>query len=573
MALVLICDLISRLPYLNEFYGDQGVLPRGALLTEFSNPAFFSIFNMAGEAPYLYLFSAFGFLIYFAFLLGYQTRLANLLSWIFFVSFTARNPVIAHGGDDLIRMALFWLLFLPSHAFYSVDRALTSDADPRPPTRILNLASFSFFLQLILMYFSTALLKWHPRWVSEGSAIYYSLQLDQFITVFGAWFREFPLSVLQAMTFVTLWAELVIPLLIFIPFRESFFRWIAIGTFISFHFGLFLFFRLGSFPWICIAYWLAFIPESFWQGSIEKLKVRQKALVIFYDGDCGYCLKMVSLIRTFLILPFVEVRKAQENPVLFSLMKEKNSWLVKQTGNGDASFHFQAFLDLLKISPFHFLNFIFSKRIFLEIGGRLYRWQALRRPLMGSLLQRLKLQSLRVKSRLSIQIFVTLCLAVVLYWNIAVFDRDDSVQLPKAVEKFGSYLRLHQQWNMFAPYPWMEDGWLVVEGQLLNGKSWDVLYDQPVSFEKPENMQSKFPTTFWIKYIVNIWHKNYKEHRLYFGRFICRLWNNRHEGDERVNTFKIFYMLEVSPPPGEAPAPIRQEEIWSHYCLEKPANP
>ena len=48
-----------------------------------------------------------------ALLLSYRTRLATLLSWVLLVSVQNRNPLLGQGGDDLLRMLLFWGLFLP----------------------------------------------------------------------------------------------------------------------------------------------------------------------------------------------------------------------------------------------------------------------------------------------------------------------------------------------------------------------------------------------------------------------------------------------------------------------------
>ncbi len=562
---ILIYDLILRLPVLNAFYTDTGVLPRSVLLSEFNNPNYFSLFLMSGQYSQVLLLCALGLFFYLALLLGYRTRLFTVLSWIFFVSFTARNPVVSHGGDDLIRMALFWMMFLPSNAFYSVDKSLGKDHTIPSPS-LLNFASFAFLLQLIVMYFTTALLKWHPIWVSEGSALHYALQLDQFLTWFGRGLRLLPLETLKLSTFVILWVELLVPLLVFIPWKNSTLRQIVILTLIIFHLGIFMTFKLGTFPWICMAYWLAFLPSEFWSFCEAKWHGLQKTTTVFYDGECGYCLKMLKLIQTFLILPGIQIRKAQETESIWQLMQKENSWLV-QSNSQEIQSHYRAFLALLSVSPFRLFKPLFSLRLVNHWGTAAYRWQADRRPLMASVLGVFRSRRVNTQSHPLSQLLALSALLFVLYWNWAVHSPDDKWIISKPIFQVGSALRLHQQWNMFAPYPWMEDGWMVTEGQLFNGKTWDVFYDEPVNFEKPASMSDKFSNTLWLKYIVNVWHKNYKEHRVHFGRYICRLWNSAHEEQEQVSTFKIYYMLEVSPPPGEPPPEPRREEIWSHTCF------
>jgi hypothetical protein len=45
--------------------------------------------------------------------LGYYTRLAMFLSWYPVISLHDRNPIILHNGDGVLRLLLFWGMFLP----------------------------------------------------------------------------------------------------------------------------------------------------------------------------------------------------------------------------------------------------------------------------------------------------------------------------------------------------------------------------------------------------------------------------------------------------------------------------
>ena len=46
-------------------------------------------------------------------LVGYRTGLATCVSWFMLLSVQARNPIILQGGDVLLRLLLFWGIFLP----------------------------------------------------------------------------------------------------------------------------------------------------------------------------------------------------------------------------------------------------------------------------------------------------------------------------------------------------------------------------------------------------------------------------------------------------------------------------
>ncbi len=567
LSFLLLCDLLTRIGLVEDFYTDAGVMPRAALLLDFVNPWFFSVFNIAGQSFHIYLLCGLAGFSYLMMLAGYRTKLFTVLSWVFFVSFTARAPFAVHGGDDLIRLCLFWMIFLPSNSFYSVDRALQPDTI-LPSKTILNVSSIALVLQLVLVYFMTALLKWHPIWMKEGSAIYYALELDQFLTPFGHWIRSvFPIALFQFLTRITLLVEFIFPLLIFVPFKNDFLRKLVISTFLFFHFNLFLIFQLGTFPWICMIYWLVLIPSSLWDQWLEKLKSKQKAVLLYYDGECGSCFKLAQILKVFLILPFVEIKRAQEEEKVFQLMKHNNSWVIKK--NGSSHFHFEGFIELVRVSPFSRLNFLFEFKVIKSLGRIIYLRVAQNRAFVGGLLNQLSIEKIRIKSPQVTQIFVAFLFAIAVYWNVALYSKADDWKFPDPIWAVGSVLRLHQQWNMFAPYPSMDDGWLVVEGQLSNQTQWDVFHNQPVSFEKPQNVADQFENVFWRKYLLNLWSKSFSKHRLYFGRYVCRNWNDKLAGQHKLMNFKLYYMLENSVAAGLPKQDPVKELIWDHNCFLK----
>src|SRR5207342_1437647 len=105
---------------LEAHYANSGVLPLSVLFEHNWNPYFFSFHTASGlwhvQALYFLLAAIFAGCI----LLGYKTRLTTLLSWVFLLSLQNRNPLILQGGDDLLRMLLFWGIFLPWHKYYSL---------------------------------------------------------------------------------------------------------------------------------------------------------------------------------------------------------------------------------------------------------------------------------------------------------------------------------------------------------------------------------------------------------------------------------------------------------------------
>ena len=62
--------------------------------------------------------------------LGWKTRFATIASWVLLLSLQNRNTMILSGEDNLALLLLFWGMFLPLGARYSVDSALDSNAAP-----------------------------------------------------------------------------------------------------------------------------------------------------------------------------------------------------------------------------------------------------------------------------------------------------------------------------------------------------------------------------------------------------------------------------------------------------------
>ena len=69
--------------------------------------------------------------------------------------------------------------------------------------------------------------------------------------------------------------------------------------------------------------------------------------------------------------------------------------------------------------------------------------------------------------------------------------------------------------------------------------------------------------------MMNLWSVENAQHRLYFGRYLCRSWNSSHAEDEHLMTFKIHYMREDNLPDGSEKA-AEKVTIWSHYCFNAP---
>jgi hypothetical protein len=268
LALILLVDLFIRFGDLRAHYTDEGLLPREALTTADRG---LSIHVLSGSAWFEATLFAVAAVAAVALLLGLRTRLATFVSWLLLLSLQSRNPIILQGGDVLLRLLLFWGMFLPLGARWSVDSIASRRGDG--PSRIVSLAGVALLLQICLMYWCSVVLKSDASWRTEGTAIYYALNIDQLVTPLGHYLLNFP-RLLRFLTFATLALEVVGPLLLFCPFYNGRVRLAVVLGFIAFHlFGLGLCLELGPFPYVCSVAWLALMPGCFWDYLARHLSL------------------------------------------------------------------------------------------------------------------------------------------------------------------------------------------------------------------------------------------------------------------------------------------------------------
>lgn len=256
VALVLLTDLAVRSTDLEAHYSNMGVLPLQVLFEYNWNPYLFSLHSASGLWQVQAVLFVGAAVVAVALLLGYHTRLATAVSWVLLVSLQNRNPLISQGGDDLLRMLLFWGFFLPWGRVYSWD------ARRRPtPTDLsyFSAATVAYVVQIALVYWCTALLKSGAEWTTEGTALYYALSLDQVLMPGGKLIYPYP-ELLRTLTFATYYLEKFLPFALFLPFWVPWWRLLVVGVLLGFHLGISLTLFVGLFFLINMASVLGLLP-------------------------------------------------------------------------------------------------------------------------------------------------------------------------------------------------------------------------------------------------------------------------------------------------------------------------
>lgn len=126
-------------------------------------------------------------------------------------------------------------------------------------------------------------------------------------------------------------------------------------------------------------------------------------------------------------------------------------------------------------------------------------------------------------------------------------------------------LRLDQRWNLFAPYPYRDDGWIVVAATRADGSQIDLFRDGAVlSYEHPSVIYDLYPRPRWRRYFLSLRLEGNAEFRVPYVRYLCNEWDGSTR--PKVESIAVIYMLEWTPAPGEAQNPVRPVTLISQKC-------
>ncbi len=280
LGLILFCNFVFLLPYAREYFSNDGILPLALNRNGFSIGWNWSLLYLNSSAQFQSLVLLSGAAISVLFTLGWKSHWTGGFLWLVMASLHARNPYIINAGDNVARQMLFWTFFLPVDRHYSVASFLPKlRFKITTPETITSLGSVALILQIYIIYWFAGLLKWHPIWHTEGTALYYTLNMHQFSFPWTRIFLDFP-SLCRWLSFSVLGLELLGPTLLLLPLSKPWLRVVVPFCFIGFHFGLALMMSLGIFPFICMAIWVAILPKEFWVYAEAKvLKWMQRSRV------------------------------------------------------------------------------------------------------------------------------------------------------------------------------------------------------------------------------------------------------------------------------------------------------
>jgi HTTM domain len=543
--------LLGIRPFFDDFYGEAGILPLSALLSDPGLPIAATISRLLDALglplvlPYLYPLALFTFGI------GYRTRLSNAVVLLLNSYLYWRNVYVVSGAEDLARLLLIWCLFLPLNRYWSVDAAL----DPQPRERPYPVLPFvALRLQIVSLYVFSGLFKLAgARWL-DGSAVAMVLTDNMFgATPVGPFLAgHFP-GLLVFVTYATIALQLALPFLVYSPWYNDLTRAIALAAMAAMHASFLFCLNIGAFPFISLATLILLVPDSWWDRLLARRRERLARIQIFFEPGCGFCERISLLLREFLLAPSAKVMPASADPEALRLLAEHNSWVVRGA-DGSVHLKWQALVYLMRenllLAPLGWLTDLPSLRTAM---ARLYDAIGRQRRRLGALARRLlpirTQPAIGPAAEISCGTLMWLALVSnIMSLNGVLFDSKFLFfgGTSKSVSRNNAFdaLQIGQSWRLFAPMPVHAQHHYRIRAELTDGSIVDLMSRMPVPIVRsnPDGYAISFVSHRWLKFFSRFDDLSPQQWSA-LGRYFCgkaAKWDAGLRGKVRAIEIAIF---------------------------------
>ena len=293
----MILMFIAFFPSWQRFFG-----PEADLLTSLVPGNHISLFYFSNTVTWTWVIYAVALIASLLFTFGYRTSIACVTLFIVWMSTIHHNVITVGGEARFIAMLLFFSMFAPLGASYSIDavrkryafykeRSITDTYKREPQTawaaRLLQVG-------IAILYLFAGPTKWFsgPEWQS-GTAMYYISMSDR-------WFRFTGLQIFQVPIVSKLLSWLAVALESLFPFlvwSKKTRLWV-LGAMALMHIFILIFFSISVsfFNIISICALVLFLDPAWIRKKLQHAAPKRRPTVL-YDGHCGFCRWSSTILR------------------------------------------------------------------------------------------------------------------------------------------------------------------------------------------------------------------------------------------------------------------------------------
>lgn len=544
-AVVLLTNLYDRASDfgLVSFYSNEGVLPNHYAIFLRLQPGYWSmLLGLSTPAEVTVGFALIG-LVYTLYLVGWHTRLMQLLVLICVESLNFRFLVVQHGGAVVVNIVAALSLFLPVGERYSLDALLKSLRTGHDATvealgarrwpalaraRVASLAFLVLCLQFAVIYFFNTIHKTGPSW-RDGSAVHDLAWVNRLATPVAIWLRTHGLQYASpVLSWGTLVVEGALPLLILSPVLQRWLRPLAFALIVGLHGGIALLSRLAAFSWVMMCFGTLLLTPALFDWLERRLARTARPADVPVDWARPaqrFWARVLARLDTTGALRFVETPGFQPTPAdVVRVADSLPGW---------------RWLRHLALLPWA----LPLLRALGNLGARRVLPHSLPEPV--PLLNRLgRVAAVIIPAWLAVAMG-----SQVLVDNFGVPPEWRPAHRPAVLTAPIEYLDLWQGWRMFAPETPANDYRMVVDATLTDGTHVDPLTDEPPDFE-PWRRPYWATNQHWCEFHGRFVHQ--REHWRYTRDYLRRLpelkgWPE----SKRVVALEVWKVGYDAPPMGE----------------------
>ena len=447
-------------------------------------------------------------------------------------------------------------MFLPLGAKYSIDNALNT-SDKIFSSVYFSLSSIAIYIQIISVYlFTSFALKQDVKWLGGEAILSLATSVQDGTPLSTYLATHLPISYLKLITHSVRWLALLSPLFLLPLIFTSQVRLFSIGVYTLLNLCLIVFFDSGFLPWVNIAALFILLPERFWDSFTKKLKTPVEAfretplqIKIYFDGMCGFCKKMVLIIRTFFLIPETQILPAQDDLKVYEVMQKENSWVVMDH-TGKLHTKYTAFLILCENSPvLYYLLPFFRFGPIVQYGTMIYEKIASNRFLGSRIISSLKFRKINIEKNDCEKIFIVIFMIFIIFSNVE--NIYGKYKIPDNLKSLGTLLNIEQPWYKSAPISTKDRNikWYLVQGIFNDGKEYNLLrYKEKISWRKPDFLSTYYKNRFWKNYFedsLNIsLYPGYDINAFNYTAYACKNWNKSEKQKSKLEFVKVFLVNE-----------------------------
>jgi hypothetical protein len=171
---------VMHIPERNFIWGDRGVLSAAVARAMYLNSGRWSLFFLSDSPLFHAVLFWGGLVVTILFIVGVWPRLMSVLFFVMSYSLYARNPLLMDGGDNILILLAFFLMFVDTSGRFVPWQREETRGQNSFVALVHNFGVIAILAQLCILYFTSAWAKMSGHMWQDGTAIYYILRSTSF---------------------------------------------------------------------------------------------------------------------------------------------------------------------------------------------------------------------------------------------------------------------------------------------------------------------------------------------------------------------------------------------------------